>query len=101
MEVTLSLKHIDPQAPRYIIKKDVSKDQLTETLLYNSDWPRIPFDKCWNIKKMISKQPEGRPLSRIKLVDRALKAVATASEESPFSTVIQQLNKEDWKELMK
>ena len=37
----------------------------------------------------------------MKIVSRAIKAITDATEERPFSTIINHLNKEDWKELMK
>jgi hypothetical protein len=97
----MTVKYNPISDPRSIIKKNVSMDEITETLLYDSDWPRIPFDKCWSIKKMIYQQPEGKPLTRMKLVDRAIKAMTSTTDKKSFASMIQQLNKDDWKELLK
>ena len=38
---------------RHVIRKDISQDEILKELLYNSDWPRIPFNMCWSIKKFL------------------------------------------------
>ena len=60
---------------REVIKKDVDQTELMEELLYKSDWPRIPFNKCWQMKKYLFTPKEGKPLTRIKIVERALRAI--------------------------
>ena len=38
---------------RHVIRKDITQDEILQELLFNSDWPRIPFNKCWSIKKFL------------------------------------------------
>ena len=48
------------EEPREVISKEATNDELIKALLEDSDWPRIPFNKCWNIKKFLYAPKKGR-----------------------------------------
>ena len=48
------------EQPREVISKEATNDELLKAILEDSDWPRIPFNKCWNIKKFLYTPKKGR-----------------------------------------
>ena len=65
------------------IKKGACNEDIIKDLL-DSDWPRIQFNKCWQIQKYLEMPKHNCKVNRIKLVQRAMKAVDDQDETSNF-----------------
>jgi hypothetical protein len=50
---------------------------------------------------MIRKQAGARPQLKMKMVERAIKAIDNSTDAETFGTEVKRLNKDDWQELMK
>ena len=53
-EISVKIEHAPLPETRETIKKNVKESDIIEKLLFESDWPRIPFNKCWPIKQYLS-----------------------------------------------
>ena len=60
VHINMSIKEKPLEQPREVISKEATNDELLKAILEESDWPRIPFNKCWNIKKFLYTPKKGR-----------------------------------------